>query len=134
MGSDGYIDPALFGFLSMIHGILMSPRQTLRLVTSHLAAVHNYLGLNPMPPSRSPPAGCLTFSSSGFTSSRLSQFPKSGGTCLSQGVPASPLLVGPAAWRGAPGWGQKAGCRLPGVPMARGHSKDFKTSVSSPHW
>ena len=51
MGSNGHTDPALFGFLSMIHGILMPPRQTLKLVTSHLAAGLGHLGVQPTPDS-----------------------------------------------------------------------------------
>jgi hypothetical protein len=67
MSSNCYIGPALFGFLSMIHGILMPDRQTLKCLIMHLAAFHSHLGLN-FTPCSFPSAGSWSYTAD-FTSS-----------------------------------------------------------------
>ena len=138
MCSNCYIDPALFGFLSMIHGILMPPRQTLKLlashVTSHSAAFHNYLGLNPTRPLLLPSCW-VPVRHSDFTSSCRSPFP---GACPSRGATTSPQLGGicllGSCTDGA--GGQEATCWPPQPPLPfprslwdvarEGNSEDLK--------
>lgn len=59
MGSNDHIDPAWFLVNDSCH--LNAPRQTLKLVTSHLAAGLVTLACGP-PPTPSPASGCLPFS------------------------------------------------------------------------
>lgn len=132
MGSNCRIDPAMFGFSSMIHRALTSTRQTQAVPAHACLGQHSTIPRAPGLPSPSLAAGHQApLSRSDFTSSCLSQFLAA---CPSHRVTTSPQLGGTLEGGNAPSGGQRGWSPQPpapsGVHLRHGQRKTSKILLS----